>query len=154
MADPLTIFAATAQIISGISAARGALYAGRSENAAQEFNALVEESYADVLQLEAVEQARRLRRENRLVLGNQVARRAASGVDISTGSPLLVQAESAARLELQVLESNRQFANQATQARTRAISHRFSGANAKQASKSQAGTSLLTSAASAASLFI
>ena len=130
--------------------AEGFKHEGRVAKAAEEYNAKIEENQAELEFIESKEQARRARIENEAVLGNQMARRAAHGVEVSSGSALLTHAETAGRLELAIFENNRMRDNRAMQAQSRANMHRFTGEQVKKASKFRAGASLLSGGATLA----
>ena len=137
---------------SAVVGAAGSIYAGKSARIAGEYNAKVDENQAKTEELEAAEEARRKRIENKEILGNQLARRAAAGVDLQSGSSLLVAAETAGRLELDIFENNRQSQNTAMRYRSSATMSRFEGAQANKASKFKAGESLLRGAGQIASI--
>jgi hypothetical protein len=80
---------------------------GQSAASAAEANAKMAEQQAANLDLENRENIRRQRIENQRLLSRQRAGFAASGVQIGTGSPLEVQAETAGILELDILDQNR-----------------------------------------------
>ncbi len=146
-----TLFVNVLQGASALVGARGAIKQGQAVQADKEYNAKVAENAAEIEELEAVEQARRIRIENEAFLGTQVAGRAASNVDISTGSALLVHAETAGRLELAVFENNRERQGRADQARSRAVELRRQGALARKTGKYQAGEALFRGATDIAS---
>jgi hypothetical protein len=145
---------------SAISAAsayigyQGAKAEGKSIQAAQEYNAAISENQAEVEQRQTEEQIRRMRVVNREILDNQTARRAGAGVDVSTGSALIASAETAGRLELEVFEENRASQGRQDQLRSQAAMDRFSGNQARKASKYKAGEALFRGAGQIASTFI
>ena len=143
--DPVTI----ALLISAAFAAAGSAYGVVQTKKAADYNEALRRQQADQEALDTQEALRRKRKDNEAFLSRQRAMRAKSGVDIASGSSLLVAAESASRLELEALS----FA-QGSDARREAMI-----ASAKQASKQgnvaltsglfQDGSSLMQGAAGA-----
>ena len=96
-------------------------------SAVSEFNARIEEQTAMQVEAESVENNRRLRTEARRIVSGQRAAFGASGSLVNTGSPLEVQAESAALLERAVLDEDRLRRIESSRLRSSATSLRLGG---------------------------
>ncbi len=116
-----------------------------------ERNAKIQENQALQVEMDARENARRQRDENKRRMKTQRSRYAASGV-INEGTPLEVMAETAGLLELDALEIGRQAKAKATNLRAGAASSRISGENQSNALKIASGATLLSGASSAAGM--
>lgn len=143
--------AIAASATTAIVGAVGAIRAGKAEQKAEEYNARIAENQAEIEELEMVEQAKRAREKNKAFLGHQLARRSAGGLDVQSGSSLLMQAETAGRLEMEVFENNRLRQNRAMRQRSEASMAQFRGRQARKAAGFKAGESLLRGAANVAS---
>ena len=116
-----------------------------------ERNAKIQENQALQLEMDARENARRLREENKRKLKTQRSRYAAAGV-INEGTPLEVMAETAGLLELDALEIGRQAKAKATAQRAGAVSSRISGYDQSRALKIASAGTLLSGATSIAGM--
>lgn len=145
-------FAVVAVAASAVVGAAGAIYAGKQQKAAAEYNAKVDEQHAQLAFEENQERVTRMRRNNKKLMARNIATRAAQGVEISAGSSLMLEAEQAEALELAVLEQGRRGDVAARSLRSGARITRFEGAAAAKASYFQAGASLLRGAGNVGSI--
>lgn len=81
---------------------------GITQKRALDQQAKVKQRQAEQREMEASEAIRRERQKNKEIQAQSLARRAKSGVGLESGSSLLVAAEEASRLELNVLDFARQ----------------------------------------------
>ena len=100
----MPFLAIIAAALSGASAVAG----GIAQKRALDQQAKVKQRQAEQREMEASEAIRRERRQNKELQAQSLARRAKSGVGLTSGSSLLVAAEEASRLELNVLDFARQ----------------------------------------------
>jgi hypothetical protein len=115
---------------------------GQAAASAAEANAKMAQQQAANLDLENRENIRRQRIENQRLLSRQRAGFAASGVQIGTGSPLEVQAETAGILELDLLDQNRASQIQQNNLFYQAGADRASASNYRNAGTLSAAGSL------------
>ena len=120
----------------------GQFQRGQAAASAAEANAKMAEQQAATLDQENRENLRRQRIENQRLLSRQRAGYAAAGVQIGTGSPLEVQAETAGILELDLLDQNRASQVQQNNLFNQARFDRASGANYRSAGTLGAAGSL------------
>ncbi len=136
---------------SAVIGAAGQIYAGKQQKAAADYNAKIQEQQAEMEFLEQQEQTKRDRANNEKLLARNIALRAASGIDIQSGSSLLLEAESAASMELEILDNQRVSETRSRRLRSGARVTRLEGKAAQTTSYFQAGASLLRGATSIAS---
>lgn len=118
---------------------------GKSQQALNNYNAMLEEQNAATQARDAAIQANQTRRQNQRVLASQRAAMAANGVVGDTGSPLLEQANQAGYLEMGALEVERQGNIASAQSRQQAVLDRARGSLAARAGEMEAvGTVLAT----------
>lgn len=108
----LTALSLAATVIAGGVAAYGQYQSGQAAKAIGERNNQLAETAAQQSAWEQQENARRERQNNESRVGSMRARLARNGVQINTGAPLEILGETAARLELNVLDSARQSESQ------------------------------------------
>jgi hypothetical protein len=113
------------------------------------YNAKLAENQALQTEMDAAENIRRKRSENRRMLATQRSRYAKAGV-LMEGTPLELLAESAGNLELEVLDYDRQQRMQAAGLRAQGAADLALGANQARAAMIGAGSSLLSGASSMA----
>lgn len=136
MCDPATI----ALIIS----TTGVLSAGNDARNQADFQAATLTQQATREREIATQEEIDLRRRNSRTAAAGRAAGGASGVDFSTGTPLLAAADFAAEAELQALRIRSGGATSATRLRQQASLTSAAGKSAQTASFFQAGSSLLT----------
>lgn len=129
--------------VSALTSAASAIFSGQAAAAAAEYDAKAQELEAENEMAEQREAEKRQRAENKAFLSRQLAIRAGQGVDVATGSSLLIQAESAARLELDVQEQARVSSNRVRALQSGAQVSRIQGSLAKKTSYFQAGAALI-----------
>ena len=112
-----------------------------------DFNARIEEQTALQVEAESAENSRRMRREAKRIVSGQRAAFGGSGSQVNTGSPLEVQAESAALLERAVLDEDRLRRIEARRLRSSAVSLRLGGQALASGFGSRATGTLLGGAA-------
>lgn len=151
-----TILAAIGTAVSVV----GALRQGQAQQNQANYQAGLYEQQAAITDQQAQSErtaARQseedFRRENALLMGRRRAALGASGVDISTGSPLLTAEDFASEAELGALRiraggeaTATRLQQQAGLQRSEAGLQRLSGANAVTSSYYRAGSSLLSGA--------
>lgn len=145
------IAAAAAVASAGVSA-YSAREQGKTAAAVAEYNAKVTENNALREEMESRESARRQRIENRRALGRQRTAVAHAGV-VEAGTPLEVMADTAAKLELSVLDQRYGSQARGESLTTMAAIERYSGGRAKMAGNIGAGASLLQGISSAAGTY-
>jgi len=140
---------AVAAVAGAAVSAYGMVRQGQYQSAANEYNAQIAERDAEAARRKAALDADASERKFKSLLGRQRALYAKAGVDITEGSPLLTmtfQAEEAERDRQAILYSGK-TAEQSDLDRAKLF--RFTGSNASTASYIGAGSTFLTSAASA-----
>jgi len=127
--ETLAIAGVAASLIGTGVSAYGAYEQGQVAKSTAEQNAKLAEQQAATLDQENRENMRRMAVENKRVMAKQRAGYAASGVRIDTGSPLEAQAETAAILEMDMLDQNRASQAQQSSLFSQAQSSRMAGRN-------------------------
>ncbi len=130
MAAALPIIAIAASVAGTAMSAIGQYRAGQAQEAANEYNAQITER-------KAVQEEQASRDRLRKLMGTQRAMYAKAGVNLSSGSPLLVLAETAAEGEKEAL--NIRYGGQ-----EESNLQRFYGTQAKKAGTIGAASTLLT----------
>jgi hypothetical protein len=132
MADPVTlgIVALGVSLMGTGMSAFGQYQQGQAQAAASEYNAAATEEKGKYEESQARDRLRRL-------LGTQRALYAKAGVDITSGSPLLVMADTAAQGEQEALNIRRGY-------QTEAGIDRFYGKQYKKAGMIGAGSTFLS----------
>jgi hypothetical protein len=115
------------------------------------YNAKLAENQALQAEMDAAENTRRKRMENRRMLATQRSRLAKAGV-LEAGTPLEVMAETAGNLELETLDYARSVRMQATGLRAQGAMDKAMGSAQARAAYIGAGASLLSGAASTAGM--
>lgn len=136
-----------AAALSGASAVAG----GIAQKRALEQQAKVKQRQAEQRELEASEAIRRQRQKNKEIEARSLARRAKTGASLESGSSLLVAAEEASRLELQVLDFARQAETERQGLLYEAESLKYQGSQAMTAGVIGGAGSLFSAALSAGS---
>lgn len=126
--------------------AYGQYQQGKTARKVGEFNAKVAENQAIQADMDARENMRRKRAENKRALSMQRARFAKSGVAIGTGTPLEVQAETAGLLEMEALEIGRQGEIRKNTLLSQGKLERAAGRSAYSAGLISGGATLLSGA--------
>lgn len=135
----------TALMVAGtVVSSYGQVQEGKVAQNTAEYNAKLAEQQAVTLDQENRENMIRLRAENNRLMGKQAASYAASGIRIDTGSPLEAQADTAAILELSLLDQNRASQAQQSSLFGQAGALRVAGKNYAMAGKIR-GTATLFS---------
>jgi hypothetical protein len=155
--------AAVAAVISAVAMAASAGYQaysaneqGKAQQRLANYNAAIAEQDAMVAERDARLAANEKRRENQRFLAKQRALYAKAGVVGTTGSPLLVQAETAGELERNALAIDIAGQNQGRALRQQSVLERFTGASARKAGRMNAigaGISGVAGVASAATSY-
>lgn len=143
---------ALAVIASGYSA-YSSYQQGKSQEAWNNYNAQLEDQNAQTAARDASIQANQVRRDNARVLSRQRAAFAANGVDASTGSPLLIEANQAGYLEMGALETERQGNIASATHRQNAVLDRMKGSIAMEAGRMDATATALGGASKAAGAY-
>lgn len=144
---------AVATVAGAAVSAIGAIQSGKAQQKAAEYNAQVAEQAALAARQKAAYDEAAHRRELARMLSAQRAAYGASGVDVSVGTPLLVMADTVQEGELDALAIRYGGEVGASRQLSAAQLSRMTGKQARTASYYQAGSSLLTGAASAATAY-
>jgi hypothetical protein len=153
----LTIASVVATVASTAYSAYSANEQGKAQQKLADYNAAVMEQDAMVAERDARIAANEKRRDNERFLSRQRALYAKAGVVGTTGSPLLVQAETAGTLERGAMAIDVAGANQGAALRQQSVLERFAGASARRAGRMNAigeGLSGATKASSQAATYI
>lgn len=147
----------TSALLLGATVAVGAFgaytqyQAGQAEKAMAERNAKALSNQAQQTEWEARENARRQRQNNASVQGSLRARLASQGSMIDSGAPLEILGQTAARLELDVLDKARAANSQIVALQSAADLELWGGEQAEKSANMRAFGTLLSSVGSAAS---
>lgn len=145
----LAIASVTATVASVGISVYGAQQQKKTAKRTAEFNAKVAENEAIRVDQETRESIRRQRTENKRLKARQRAKIASSGV-LETGTPLEVMGETAANLELGLLDQARAGKTRQSQLISQAGLIRAGGRAQADAANIQAGATLLNGASSIA----
>lgn len=142
-----------ATLAATAASAYGQYSAGQAQSAIAQRNAAQSKAAAETSFAESRENARRQRDNNKSALSRVRALAAGSGVVISTGAPLEILGETAARLELSVLDQGR-----SDEARRAALASQgdlqlWEGQQAATAGMINAGGTLLSGASQAYGMY-
>ena len=129
--------------------AYGQYSAGQQAEAVGKYNAAIERQKAQLVEQASASETTRAHQAARRLKGSQMAAFAASGAELSSGTPLLVMAEQAGAMEMDILEQRRTRAIEAQGLRSQATMMEFEGKQAKRAGTMSAFTTLLGGGASA-----
>lgn len=133
--------------------AYGQYESGQAAKAISDYNAQQEEINAAAAARDANIQANQIRERNRQIEAKQYAAYAANGVVADTGSPLLVEMNTHARLEMGALEAEREGGIEAAKDMQRAELDRIEGANTLMGAKYESTGSLIKGIGGAASSY-
>jgi hypothetical protein len=147
----IAIMAVAATAASTGYAAYSANEQGKAQQKLADYNAAVMEQDAMVAERDAHIAANEKRRDNERFLSRQRALYAKAGVVGTTGSPLLVQAETAGTLERGAMSIDVAGANQGLALRQQSVLERFAGASARRTGRMNAVGAGLSGAAKASS---
>lgn len=129
----------------------GQVQQAQTAKAMGQYNAKLAEQQALQTEMDAAENIRRKRRENKRLLATQRSRYAAAGV-LEEGTPLELLAESAGNLEMETLDYDRQQRMAAAGLRAQGAADLALGSNQARGAYIGAGASLLQGGAAAASM--
>jgi len=144
----------TAVVLVGVGtgvSVYGQVTAAEQARSIGKYNAKVAENQAKQVEMDAAENIRRKRKENRKLLATQRGRYAKGGV-VMEGTPLELLAESAGNLELEVLDYNRQALLEQQNLRAQGAMDRATGLMQARAGYISAGSTLLQGAGQAAGM--
>jgi hypothetical protein len=142
-----------ASVIGGGVMAVNAVQQGKDAKRMGERNAAISEQAALDKDRDARIIANAQRDRNKAIQARQRALYAKSGVNLGTGSPLLVQAQQAGELELAALEIERTASVQSSQLRQQAVLDRMAGRSAYRGGRLAAAGTILQTAGSAATSY-
>lgn len=149
--EALAIAAITTSVVGTGVSAYNQYQAGKAQNRIAQQNANNEEIEAAAAERDARIFANNQRAQGEKLLARQRALYAKSGV-VMEGTPLLVQADTAAELEKEALEIERQGELTGYRRRAQARLDRMQGASAKRAGRYGAIGTILSGAGSAAGM--
>ena len=140
---------ATGAIITALAAgtaisAFAAVQQGRAANAQAQFQSDVAKQQADRVEVESRQAEEDFRRNQARLLASRKAGLGVSGVESSSGSPLLASEDFASEVELQALRLRSGGELRATRLEQQASLFRFRGQAARQAGFLRGGSLLLT----------
>lgn len=143
--------ATTALVLSLTATAAGTGYSaysarqkGKAEQALNNHNAAVNDQSALDAQRDSRIKATAQRARSEKLKARQRALYASAGVNIATGSPLLVQVAQAGELEMAALEEEVAGNTAAARLRQQAVTDRMAGASARRAGRFDAAATILT----------
>lgn len=139
------ILMAAAAVVS----AAGAIQQGNNQKKLANYNASLLEGQAASTRAWAGYNADRQREKANRLNANAEAMFAGNGVEVTSGSPLVVLADNAAQAELDNIAIMRQGEGEAQFLQAQAAGARWQGKIAQSASRVQAGASLLSAAGNA-----
>lgn len=143
-AIPYVLMAAAA-VVSAV----GQIQSGNAQKKLANYNAGLLEQQADSTLAWSKYNADRQREKANRMNATAEAMFAGNGVEVTSGSPLVVLADNAAQAELENLAIMRQGEGEAQNLRAQAAGARFQGQIAMRSSRIQAGASLLSAAGNA-----
>lgn len=129
----------------------GQVEQAKTAKAMGKYNAKLAENQARQTEMDAAENIRRKRKENKRLIATQRSRYAKAGV-LEEGTPLELLAETAGNLEMETLDYDRQQRMAAAGLRAQGAADLAMGANQARAAYIGAGASLLQGGASMASM--
>jgi len=133
-------------ILGGVGSAAGQLMGGEAEEQAGKYNARLKRQRAKAVEQAMEMETGTLHDSARRKKAEQTAIAAKSGGQISSGTPLLVLAEQAGKMERDILEHRRGRMIEAQQLRSGAAMDEWQGKQAKRAAQFGAFSSLLGTA--------
>ncbi len=138
-------FLVPALLIGGTAlSAVGAIQSGQALSDRQDFQAQVAEQQADSERVASRQEEEDFRRQQSFLMARRRAMLGASGVQVTSGSPLLVSQDFARETELNALRIRSGGNIRATRLEQQADLFRSSGSSARTAGRIRAGSSLLT----------
>ena len=135
--DPITIMAVTMMAGAQVAGGLAARQEGKDAEALADYNASVMEAEAKQEEAKAKFDSIRQAEEAERIQGSLTAGLGMSGVDVSVGSPLLLQAKQASELELDNLMIGYEGQLAASRARSQATGYKMEGDFAKQRGKNK-----------------
>ena len=133
-------------------AAYGQYQAGQSQKAMADYNAKLARNEAIARDQATAAETERMRSEKKRMISAQRAAAGKTGAMISEGTPLLVMAEDAGLMELDILNMKRTGAMQAQASRSEATLSKYEGKQAARAGMIGAGSTLLSGFGTAAGM--
>jgi hypothetical protein len=130
-------------VVVAVGAAYGQYQAGQSQKAMTKYNADLAENEAIAQEQATAAETERMRSQKKRQMSAQRAAASKTGAVISEGTPLLVMAEEAGLMELDIMNMQRTGAMQAQASRSEAKLQKYKGKQAARSANIQAGTTLL-----------
>jgi len=121
------------QVAGSLGGAIGSIFGGKSEKRAAEARARQLEIQAQEILRRSELNQERIRKEGESFTASQASGFAKGGIDLGTGSPLLVIAETALQFDKDIAEERRQSEFDAAQVRAGAAAARRSGRDSARA---------------------
>ena len=144
----LVASAAVSAVGAGVSA-YGQYQAGQSQKAMANYNAKLAENEAIAKQQQTVAETERMRAQKKRMMSAQRATAGKTGAMISGGTPLLVMAEEAGLMELDILNMRRTGKMEAGASIAESKMSKWEGKQAARAGMISAGGTLLSGAGNA-----
>ena len=132
-------------------AAYGQYEAGQAAKATASYNAKLANNEARAKEQQAHVESRQMQKQKERLLASQRAGFAKGGAMVTEGTPLLLMAEQAGTMELDILNQQRNRANEATALRSEADMMKYQGKQAARAANISAGATVLQGAGNATS---
>lgn len=136
-------------LAGSVMGAIGQMNAGKAEAQAARYNAQVNEMNAAAERDKAAVEADDFRRANSRKVASSIAARGASGVDLGSGTPLMVSEDVVREIELGASRIGHDGATKSTAYKNQATLDRAKARNASAAGRIMAGSTLLSGAARA-----
>lgn len=150
VAPAATVVGAATTLASAGASAYGGYQQGQAQQQAYNYNAAIADQQAVYAQQKASVDASKLQESDRRLMASQRARMAANGLDLTTGSPLVVMEEAAARSDYDYRSVLAGGEADAWALRQQATLNRFQGEVAARTGTGGAATSVLRGATSLA----
>jgi hypothetical protein len=144
--------AAAASVASAAATGYSAYSSGQAQKNQAGYNAKVAEAEGEAAEQKAEYDAEQSRRKFKAILGEQVLNYSKAGVDITSGSPLLLLSAQAKEGERERQEIMYEGKTWATRARNQARIYGMTGNSAYRAGQIGAGSSFLSGVANAGSM--
>ena len=141
-------------VISSIVGAISAIDAGNEQKKALDYNADVMDAQAQSERDAATFEENRQREANAKLRARQRVAYLSSGVDLGEGTPLETLGDQAGKMEMDAMAIRYNGEIKAKQSSSQANIYRMQGVQAQKAGYTNAGSSLMTGAGSAATSFL
>ena len=139
---------ATAAVAGAGISGYGMYQSGQSQKAMANYNAKLARNEAIAKEQQSHAESLQMRKDKERLTASQRARYAKSGALMTEGTPLLVMAEQAGMMELDILNAHRNRSLEAQALRSQAKLDKYAGKQSARAANIGAGATLLSGALS------